>query len=36
MFKPGRVFDFVSNLDKVPDGYRALDERKAIKAMIVF
>jgi threonine dehydrogenase-like Zn-dependent dehydrogenase len=29
--EPGRVFDFVGNLDKVPDGYRAMDERKAIK-----
>jgi threonine dehydrogenase-like Zn-dependent dehydrogenase len=34
--QPGRVFDFVGNLDQVPDGYRAMDERKAIKALIEF
>jgi hypothetical protein len=34
--EPGRVFDFVTNLDGVPDGYRAMDERKAIKALIEF
>jgi len=32
--EPGRVFDQVTNLDGVPDGYRAMDERKAIKVMI--
>jgi threonine dehydrogenase-like Zn-dependent dehydrogenase len=34
--EPGRVFDFVTNLDGVPDGYRAMDERKAIKVLIQF
>jgi threonine dehydrogenase-like Zn-dependent dehydrogenase len=34
--EPGRVFDFVGNIDKVPDGYRAMDERKAIKVLIEF
>lgn len=32
--EPGRVFDFVGNLEQVPDGYHAMDERKAIKALI--
>jgi threonine dehydrogenase-like Zn-dependent dehydrogenase len=34
--QPGRVFDRVTNLDGVPDGYRAMNEREAIKVMIVF
>jgi threonine dehydrogenase-like Zn-dependent dehydrogenase len=34
--EPGRVFDFVGGLDQVPDGYRAMDDRKAIKAIIEF
>jgi len=34
--EPGRVFDFVGDIEKVPDGYRAMDERKAIKVMIKF
>jgi threonine dehydrogenase-like Zn-dependent dehydrogenase len=34
--EPGRVFDQVTNLDGVPDGYRAMDEREAIKVMIEF
>jgi threonine dehydrogenase-like Zn-dependent dehydrogenase len=34
--EPGKVFDFVGHLDRVPDGYRAMNERKAIKAMIEF
>jgi threonine dehydrogenase-like Zn-dependent dehydrogenase len=34
--EPGRVFDFVGDITKVPDGYRAMNERKAIKAMIEF
>ncbi len=34
--QPGRVFDWVGRLDKVPDGYRAMNARKAIKAMIEF
>ena len=34
--QPGRVFDRVTNLDGVPDGYRAMHEREAIKVMITF
>jgi threonine dehydrogenase-like Zn-dependent dehydrogenase len=34
--EPGRVFDQVTNLDGVPDGYRAMNEREAIKVMIEF
>ena len=34
--KPGRVLDRVTNLDGVPDGYRAMNEREAIKVMIAF
>lgn len=34
--QPGRVFDRVTNLDGVPDGYRAMNEREAIKVMIEF
>src|SRR6266702_4945548 len=29
--EPGRVFDRVATLDEVPDGYRAMNEREAIK-----
>ncbi len=32
--EPGRVFDRVVPLDGVPDGYRAMDEREAIKVMV--
>jgi threonine dehydrogenase-like Zn-dependent dehydrogenase len=32
--EPGRVFDRVGPLDDVPDGYRAMDAREAIKVMI--
>src|SRR5213594_2233426 len=32
--EPGRVFDRVISLDQVPDGYRAMNERKAIKVMV--
>ena len=32
--QPGRVFDRVTNIDGVPDGYRAMNERESIKAMI--
>lgn len=32
--EPGRVFDRVIGLDEVPDGYRAMDERRAIKIMV--
>lgn len=34
--EPGRVFDWVAHLDRVPDGYRAMNDRKAIKALIEF
>ncbi len=34
--EPGRVFDRVVRLDEVPDGYRAMNEREAIKALIEF
>lgn len=34
--EPGRVFDFVGDLDRVPEGYRAMDDREAIKALIEF
>jgi hypothetical protein len=33
---PGRVFDRVTSIDGVPDGYRAMDAREAIKVMIEF
>jgi threonine dehydrogenase-like Zn-dependent dehydrogenase len=33
---PGRVFDRVTDLDGVPDGYRAMDARESIKVMIEF
>jgi threonine dehydrogenase-like Zn-dependent dehydrogenase len=32
--EPGRVFDRVTTLDGVPDGYRAMNERESIKVMI--
>ena len=32
--EPGRVFDRVITLDQVPDGYRAMNEREAIKVMV--
>jgi threonine dehydrogenase-like Zn-dependent dehydrogenase len=32
--EPGRVFDRVVDLDGVPDGYRAMNEREAIKVMV--
>ena len=31
---PGRVFDRTVDLDGVPDGYRAMNERQALKVMI--
>lgn len=34
--EPGRVFDRTVSLDEVPDGYQAMDERKAIKVMVEF
>lgn len=32
--EPGRVFDRVIGLDEVPDGYRSMNEREAIKVMV--
>ena len=32
--QPGRVFDRIIELDEVPDGYRAMNEREAIKVMV--
>ena len=34
--EPGRVFDRVTDLDGVPDGYRAMNDREAIKVRIKF
>jgi threonine dehydrogenase-like Zn-dependent dehydrogenase len=34
--EPGRVFDRVTNLDGVPDGYRAMNERDVIKVIVEF
>jgi threonine dehydrogenase-like Zn-dependent dehydrogenase len=34
--EPGRVFDRVIGLEEVPDGYRAMNEREAIKVLIEF
>jgi threonine dehydrogenase-like Zn-dependent dehydrogenase len=31
---PGRVFDQTVSLDRVPDGYRAMDDRKALKVLV--
>jgi threonine dehydrogenase-like Zn-dependent dehydrogenase len=33
-FSGRRVFDRVVGLDAVPDGYRAMNEREAIKVMM--
>jgi threonine dehydrogenase-like Zn-dependent dehydrogenase len=32
--QPGRVFHRVIGLDEVPAGYRAMDDRKAIKVIV--
>jgi threonine dehydrogenase-like Zn-dependent dehydrogenase len=32
---PGKVFDLVLPLDQVADGYRAMDERRAIKSLLI-
>lgn len=32
--QPGRVFDRVVGIDGVPEGYRAMDKREAIKVMV--
>ena len=34
--EPGRVFDRTTNLDGVPEGYRAMNDREALKVMIEF
>src|SRR5438094_1600916 len=34
--EPGRVFDRVVRIDEVPEGYRAMNERDALKVMIEF
>jgi len=34
--EPGRVLDRVTDLDGVPDGYRAMNERESIKVMVTF
>lgn len=31
---PGRVFDRTISLDQAPDGYRAMDNREALKILI--
>ena len=32
--EPGKVFDRIVSLDEVPDGYRAMADREAIKVMV--
>jgi alcohol dehydrogenase len=32
--EPGKVFDFVTDLEHIADAYAAMDERRAIKALI--
>jgi threonine dehydrogenase-like Zn-dependent dehydrogenase len=32
--QPGRVFDRTVGLDGVPEGYRAMNEREALKVMV--
>ena len=32
---PGKVFDLTLSLDQVAEGYRAMDERRAIKALLI-
>src|SRR5947208_3653529 len=34
--EPGRVLDRVVRIDEVPEGYRAMNEREALKVMIEF
>jgi threonine dehydrogenase-like Zn-dependent dehydrogenase len=31
---PGKVFDLTLPLDQAPEGYRAMDERRAIKVLL--
>ena len=32
--KPGKVFDRTIGLDEIPDGYRAMDQREALKVLV--
>ena len=32
--EPGRVFDRVTDIEGVPDGYRAMNDRESIKVMV--
>ena len=32
--QPGRVFDYETDLDGIPGAYAAMEERRAIKALI--
>jgi len=32
--QPGRVFDRTVGLQEIPDGYRAMAEREALKVMV--
>ncbi|GAA1698414.1 hypothetical protein GCM10009733_111340 [Nonomuraea maheshkhaliensis] len=32
--EPGRVFDLTLPLERVAEGYRAMDERRAIKTLL--
>ena len=32
--EPGRVFDRTTGLDGVPDGYRAMNDREALKVLV--
>ena len=32
--EPGRVFDRTVDLDGVPDGYRAMNDRESIKVLV--
>jgi len=32
--QPGRVFDRTITLDQTPDGYRAMDQRQALKVLL--
>ena len=34
--EPGLVFDRITNIDGVPEGYRAMNDREAIKVMVKF
>jgi threonine dehydrogenase-like Zn-dependent dehydrogenase len=32
--QPGRVFDRTTDLDGVPEGYRAMNDREALKVLV--